>query len=242
MAAGLKLYSFPNADFGIVVIIGRPGAGKSFLCESLLDAPGWKAAPGSGEPGRRWLTPLTMILRPVVSALAFAAAAARPPLHFRRYRQVVRVIRKYDAVKRMKGPGVIVVDEGPVHALLNVFFWSSSTAASRFFTRQLIRVFARRPDVFVYVDICPETSLANTKRRGHTTSWFYRDMSEHVAERLVNDKCYEEIVDTLKAVAPEKVRAFSSVPEALKFLTAWPQSARDGNVKRTSRPSSLATR
>ena len=221
MAAGLCLYSFPEGKFELIGMIGRPGSGKGYLCQSLLASPGWMLKAGAGEAGRSWLAPITMMMNPVVSLLAVAAASTRIPVDFRRYRQVVRVVRKYDGVKRERGPGMVIVDEGPVHALFNVFFWSSATAVSRFFTRQLLRIVAGRFAAFVHLDIGREAALDNTRRRNHAGSWFNANMSEEVADRFLSDTSYDEIVEALKSVAPGKVHAFSNVGDAREFLIGW---------------------
>lgn len=225
MTAGLRVYFLAGARHGMIEIIGRPGSGKSYLCKFLAASPGWRVAPGSGESGRWWLAPLTFVLRPAVSMLATAAAYARPPADIHRFRQVIRAVRKYDGTRRIKSSGITVVDEGPVHALFNIFFGSTSTTASRLLTRQLIRLLSRRPTLFLHLDIGDEAAVENTKRRHDPGSWFNREMSGSTAERLAADESYSEIVDTLTAIVPEKVLRFSSVPEALEFLTQLPQSS-----------------
>jgi hypothetical protein len=218
MTAGLKLFSSEASQPAVIEIIGRPGSGKSSLCKSLLESPGWQMEPGAGEPGRRWLAPLTLMLRPIVTILATAVASTRTPNDLRRYREVVRVVRKYDGMRRIRGRRLTVVDEGAAHQLLNVLFWSSSTPASRFFTRLLLRALARRPATFVYLDTPKDVALENTRRRNHPGSWFNNEMSEEVAARYIADTSYDEILETLKSVAPGKVRSFSNMAEALEFV------------------------
>lgn len=227
MTAGLRLFSYERAEPAVIEILGRPGSGKSYLCDSLLECPGWEIEPGAGGPGHRWLAPLTFVLRPVVSILAMAAASTRRPHDIHSYREVIRVVRKYDGVRRIRRPGVTIVDEGPLHALLNVFFWSSPTPVSRMFTRPLVRALSRTPVMTVYLDIAKETALANTRRRNHWGSWFNNEMSKEVADRFIADTSYDEIVETLKSVAPEKLRCFSSVAEARNFLMSWPETRRN---------------
>jgi hypothetical protein len=220
MTAGLRLFSIEAAKPAVIEIIGRPGSGKSSLCGSLLQSPGWRMEPGAGEPGRSWLAPLSLLLRPMVTLLAVAAASTRLPGDLRRYREVVRVVRKFDGIGRIKGDRVTVVDEGPVHQLLNVFFWSSSTKASRFFTRRLLRILARRPAAFVYLDTPKDVALENTRRRNHLGSWFNNEMSDEVASRYIADMSYDEILETLQSVAPGKLRCFSTLAEAVEFVDA----------------------
>jgi hypothetical protein len=218
--AGLCLYSFPEGRFERIGLIGRPGSGKGYLCQLLVRLPGWTSKPGAGQAGRWWLAPISIITAPIVSFLAIAAASTRMPPDFRRYRQVVRVIRKYDVVRRQRGPGLLIADEGPIHALFNVFFWSAPTAASRYFTRQLLRILARHFVAIVYLDIGKTAALENTRRRNHAGSWFNDDMSDEVAERFIRDSSYDEIVDALKSVAPRKLHEFSNVEDAREFLVS----------------------
>jgi hypothetical protein len=225
MTAGMSLYSFREADPALIEIVGRPGSGKSFLCQSLLDTPGWRAEPGAYDPGRRWLAPLTMIFRPIVSLLTLAAALTRGA-NARGYRQIIRVVRRYDGVRRIKGRGVTVVDEGPLHALMHIFFWSSSTIASRPITHSLMTALVRSPTIFICIDIGREAALNNARQRDEREAGINKETSQEVIERFLCDTSYEEIVGAIKSIAPEKVRCFSSVAEARDFLAHWPLSAR----------------
>jgi hypothetical protein len=89
----------------------------------------------------------------------------------------------------------------------------------------LLRALARGPVSFVYLDVSKEASLENTKKRHQPGSWFNKDMDEEMIERFRADQSYDEIVEALRSVAPEKVHSFSSVSEALDFLMNWPESA-----------------
>lgn len=233
MTAGVRLYAFSEAESAIVVLIGLPGAGKSFLCQSLLESRGWEVVPGPGASGRWWLAPVTLLVHPLVSILAFAVASTRRPWDVHRFRHAVRVVRKYDGIRGLQERGIVVVDEGPFHALLNIMFGSSPTWLSRPLARCLVRLIVRRPTLFLHLDIGTQACLRNARQRHKPGSWFNRDMSEDMANRFLSDRSYDEILEALKRIAPEKVHRFSSVPDALNFLTQLPNTgvalARPGN-------------
>lgn len=238
MAAGMFFYSRSTPQSGVIEVIGRPGAGKTFMCQALVRS-GWKLDPRSGGAGRRWLTPLTLLICPNVSLLLAAIAATRRPLAPWRFRGALRFIRKYDQIHRMRHRGLYVIDEGPVHTLIDVLFNSSSTAVSKWFMRRALRRVSRVLTLCIYLDVPNEDCVRNAWARNEPQSWFHSKMSVEAARQLRDDTTYDEIVDTLEAVAPGKVRRFASSLEAKHFLDEFGKVRRTATVKTPGEPGGI---
>lgn len=161
---------------------------------------------------------MTLLLHPIASMLIAAVALTRSPFGLWRLRQSVRVVRKHDQMQRLKVAGSCVVDEGPVHAVLNVVFSSTGNSASRFFVRHLLRTLARGTDTFVYLDRPVEACLRNARERKQKGSWFNSEMSEEIARQFVEDRSYAEMLEELEHAAPGKVRRFGTTDEAMRFI------------------------
>lgn len=220
MTGGFRRYTCGSADFAIVELIGRPASGKSQLAASLARMPGWAAmSPVPAErPRVRVLSPLAALSAPIFSFCLLTALATRKGVGVRQVRGALTVIRRYVALKRIRGRGIHVIDEGPTHALFSVLFGTTAPGGSSDGLKRLLAMIADRVTYFALLDVSAETCLHRARARDVPSSDFTADMSEDTARAFLADETYEEILDELEAVDRTKILRFGSGDAAEAFL------------------------
>jgi hypothetical protein len=227
-----------RAGSGVTELLGLPGAGKSTVAQTVADwgtvavARQWR----STRPGNSLVAVLGACLRaPALSAVAYAAVAARRgvrPVHLRR---VHSVQRRHIQVKRL-GAAPTVLDEGPVHALFVTLYGTHPTPVSRLLVRVVLRLLSRHVDRYLFLDTPVDRCVENFRRAGRTSARFNADTPEHLVEAFRQDRTYEEVLDGLRRVGGAKLEVAATASQAYSVLgePTAPASVADADEREVS--------
>jgi hypothetical protein len=191
--SSISMFRRSTGPLAVVEVFGRPGSGKSPLCERA----------GSPEP---MTSPPMWPLRAPLFALAVALFAVSRRASLRRAGIVVRRYTELGSIK-----GAAVVDEGPMHALHSMLYGSNRPLG--WVGTLLVRMIARQSDKLLFLEVPADTCLRRLTKRDRPHSRFNAQITDAQKAAFLADRTNERIAE---AAGDDVVR--SDFDGALRFL------------------------